>query len=174
MLVSDCNSLWASSTLPWEQNCSFSFLSFRFRHGRRHFTIFASRETSALLSSVKKNSIEANYWWPDSYLSSFPTPTEKSLANNEFYIKILFYFHVRRTNGSIRILSKIRGWATVSTFPDSTNAETSSKLVFSLTCACLSVQKSLSVDILRTSWPIRMKFSVYLVIGAASETSPSQ
>jgi len=44
-----------------------------------------------------------------------------------------FYFHVRRTNRSIRIPSKIRSWA-VSTFPDSTNTETSEKLVFNLTC----------------------------------------
>jgi len=40
-----------------------------------------------------------------------------------------------------------------STFPYSTKIETSRKLVFSLTCmcVCLSVRKSLSVDILRTS-----------------------
>jgi len=41
----------------------------------------------------------------------------------------------------------------LSTFPESTNTETPRKVVFSLmcVCVCLSVRKSLSVDILRTS-----------------------
>ena len=46
----------------------------------------------------------------------------------------------------------------LSTFPDSTNTKTLRKLVFSLTCVCLSVslcvRKILSVDILRESWLI--------------------
>jgi len=66
----------------------------------------------------------------------------------------------------------------LSTFPDSTNTETSRKLVFSLTFVCLSVplsvRKSSPVNILRTSWPIWMKISVYVAIGLESKTSPSQ
>jgi len=60
----------------------------------------------------------------------------------------------------------------LSTFPDSTNTETPKKMVFSLTYVC--VRKSLSVDILRTSWPLWMKISVYVAIGLESRTSPSQ
>ena len=70
----------------------------------------------------------------------------------------------------------------LSTFPDSTNTKTPRKLVFSLTCVCLSVcpsvclcvRKSLSVDILRKSWPIWMKITVYVAIGVESRTSPNQ
>jgi len=58
------------------------------------------------------------------------------------------------------------------TFPDSTNTQTSRKLVFSLTSVCvlclpvsLSVRKKLSVDILQTSRPIWVKTSVYAAIG---------
>jgi len=67
----------------------------------------------------------------------------------------------------------------LSTFPDSTNTETPRKLVFSLTwvcvclSVCLSVRKSLSVDILRKSWPIRMKITVYVAIAVESGTSPN-
>jgi len=60
----------------------------------------------------------------------------------------------------------------LSTFPDSTNIETPRKLVFSLTCVCmcvcLCVRKSLSEDILRTSWQIWMKISVHVAIGLES------
>jgi len=71
----------------------------------------------------------------------------------------------------------------LSTFPDSTNTETPRKVVFSLTCVCayvclcvcLSVWKSLSVDILRPSWPIWMKISEYVAMDLESRiTSPSQ
>jgi len=36
------------------------------------------------------------------------------------------------------------------------------------------VRKSLSVDILRISWPIGMKISVYVAVGLESRTSRSQ
>ena len=66
----------------------------------------------------------------------------------------------------------------LSTFPDSTNTETPRKLVFSLTCVCvcvcLCVRKCLSVDILRRSWPIWMKITVYVAIGVESRTTPNQ
>jgi len=66
----------------------------------------------------------------------------------------------------------------LSTFPDSTNTETPRKLVFSLTCVCVSVclcvRKSLSVDILRKGGPIWMKITVYVAIGVESRTSPNQ
>jgi len=39
---------------------------------------------------------------------------------------------------------------------------------------CLSVRKSLSVDILRKSWPIWMKITVYVAIAVESGTSPNQ
>ena len=63
----------------------------------------------------------------------------------------------------------------LSTFPDSTNTKTPRKLVFSLTCVCvcLPVRKRLSVDILRKSWPISMKITVYVAIGVESRT-PNQ
>jgi len=63
----------------------------------------------------------------------------------------------------------------LSTFPDSTNTETPRKLVFSLTCVCvcLPVWKRLPVDILRKSWPISMKITVYVAIGVESRT-PNQ
>jgi len=68
--------------------------------------------------------------------------------------------------------------AELSTFPDSTNTETPRKLVFRLTCVCVClsvcVRKSLSVDILRKSWPIWMKIAVYVAIGVESITSPNQ
>jgi len=62
----------------------------------------------------------------------------------------------------------------LSTFPDSPNTESPRKLVFSLTCVCLSVRKSLSVDILRKGWLICMKIMVYVAIGVESKTSPNQ
>jgi len=36
------------------------------------------------------------------------------------------------------------------------------------------VRKSLSVDILRKSWPIWMKITVYVANGVESRTSPNQ
>ena len=66
----------------------------------------------------------------------------------------------------------------LSTFPDSTNTETPRELIFSLTCVCLSVclsvRKSLSVDILRKGRPIWMKITVYVATGVESRTSPYQ
>jgi len=55
----------------------------------------------------------------------------------------------------------------LSTFPDSTNTVV-------CVCVCLFVWKSLSVNILRTSWPIWIKILVYVAIGFESKTSPSQ
>jgi len=48
--------------------------------------------------------------------------------------------------------------------------------VYVCACACVRVcvRKSSSVDVLRTSWPIRMKISVYVAIGLESRTSPNQ
>ena len=61
----------------------------------------------------------------------------------------------------------------LSTFPDSTNTETSRKLVFSLTCVCVRAKKFvrgyLTKDL--TDW---MKISVYVAIGVESKTSPNQ
>jgi len=89
-----------------------------------------------------------------------------------------FYFHVRKTNGSIGIPSKIRSWAKhISWLYLHWNAKKTGVQIDVRVCVCLSICLSggakKSVDILRKSWPIWMKITVYVAIGVESRTSPN-
>ena len=110
------------------------------------------------------------------------------------------YFQVRRTNWSIGITSKIRGSAhfLIPLTPKRHENWLLAWRVCVCVCVCVSLygicvsvylcvylcicvsmpvclRKRLSVNnILRTSWPIWRKVSVYVAIGLESRTSPSQ
>jgi len=65
----------------------------------------------------------------------------------------------------------------LSTFPESTSTETPRKLVFSLTCVCLSVcvcEKVCQWISYERVDRFCMKIAVYVAIGVESRTSPNQ